>query len=236
MKLAEVMKELKSLGNPQTVKTYRRHGADGPMFGVKIGDLKKLLRKIKNDQSLAMQLWDTGNSDAMYLASLVADGSQMTKTQLNAWAKTAWWYMLSGYAVPFVAAEHRDATSIAMKWINSKKKEHIASAGWSTYSLVMATRDDSELDRDEIKSLLKQVEKEIENAPNRVRYCMNGFVISVGTYVKPLLRTAKATAKRIGKVHVEMGDTACKVPLATDSIEKIESMGRLGAKRKSTKC
>ena len=48
MKLAEVMKELKSLGNPQTVKTYRRHGADGPMFGVKIGDLKKVLRKIKN--------------------------------------------------------------------------------------------------------------------------------------------------------------------------------------------
>jgi len=229
------MRELKAMGNPQTVKTFRRHGADGPMFGVKIGDLKKVLRKIKNDQSLAMQLWDTGNSDAMYLASLVADGRQMTKTQLNAWAKSAWWYMLSGYAVPFVAAEHPDATAIAMKWISSKK-EHVASAGWSTYSLVVATRDDSDLNLSEIKTLLKRAESEIETAQNRVRYCMNGFVISVGAYVQPLFKNAKATAKRIGKVSVDMGDTACKVPLATEAIEKIESMGRVGKKRSSTKC
>lgn len=236
MKLAEVMKELKAMGNPQSVKTYRRHGADGPMFGVKIGDLKKIVRKIKDDQSLAMELWDTDNSDAMYLASLVADGSQMTKAQLNGWAKSAWWYMLSEYSVPFVAAEHKEATSIALRWINSKKKEQIASAGWSTYSLVVATRDDSELDLGEIRTLLKQVETEIESAPNRVRYCMNGFVISVGSYVKPLARNAKASAKRIGKVHVELGDTACKVPLATEAIEKVESMGRVGQKRQSVKC
>ena len=235
MKLNEVMKELKELGNPQTVKTFRNHGADGPMFGVKVGDLKKVLRKIKGDQELAMQLWDTGNSDAMYLASLVADGSKMTKTQLNAWAKSAWWYMLSGYAVPFVAAEHPDATEIALRWMKSKQ-EHIAAAGWATYSLVMASQPDEELNRDEIKALLGTVEKEIEQAPNRVRYNMNGFVISTGAYVKPLLRSAKAAAKRIGKVEVDMGDTACKVPLATDAIAKIESLGRVGKKRSSTKC
>ena len=65
---------------------------------------------------------------------------------------------------------------------------------------------------------------------------MNGFVIAVGAYVKPLLKQAEATAKKIGKVDVEMGGTACKVPLATEYIEKIESKDRVGKKRKTIKC
>ena len=65
---------------------------------------------------------------------------------------------------------------------------------------------------------------------------MNGFVISVGAYVKPLLKQAKRVAKTIGTVSVDMGDTACKVPLATEYIEKIEKMGRIGKKRKTIKC
>ena len=65
---------------------------------------------------------------------------------------------------------------------------------------------------------------------------MNGFVISVGTYVKPLLKDAKRVAKAIGKVEVDMGDTACRVPLATDYIKKVEGMGRIGKKRKTARC
>ena len=46
---------------------------------------------------------------------------------------------------------------------------------------------------------------------------MNSFVISVGGYVKPLLKAGEGgRAKKIGEVRVDMGDTACKVPLATD--------------------
>jgi hypothetical protein len=65
---------------------------------------------------------------------------------------------------------------------------------------------------------------------------MNGFVIAVGCYVEPLLEKAKAAAKAIGKVEVDMGETACKVPLATEYIEKVERMGRVGKKRKTIKC
>jgi len=235
MNVDEVMAELKSLGKEQTLATYRRHGADGEMFGVQIGDLKKVLKKIKGDQDLALSLWETGNGDAMYLAGLAADGSLMTRKQLDGWARTAWWYMLSGYSVPGVAAENEAACSLAMKWLKMKDPKRVC-AGWSTYSSVLAIRPDDELDLPEIKALLKTVEAEIDSAPNRVKYCMNSFVISVGSYVKPLLKAAKATAKKIGVVEVDMGDTACQTPLATDMIAKIESMGRVGKKRKTAKC
>lgn len=75
MTLDETMKLLASKGTDQKRKTYKRHGAPEPMFGVKIGDLKPIVKLIKGDQALALQLYATGNSDAMYLAGLVADGS-----------------------------------------------------------------------------------------------------------------------------------------------------------------
>jgi 3-methyladenine DNA glycosylase AlkD len=235
MTLKEVMSQLEKLGNEQTRKTWRTHGAMGELFGVKIGDMKSVAKKIKGDQALALQLYETGNMDAMYLAGLVADGGEMTKTQLNAWVKAASWGMHSEYTVPWVAAESPFARELALKWMDSSK-ESIASAGWNTYSGHISTTPDEEIDMKEIESLLTRVVKEIKTAPNRVRYCMNNFVIAVGSAVKPLLAKAKATAERIGKVEVDMGDTSCKVPLALDYIRKVESAGRVGTKRKTMKC
>jgi hypothetical protein len=59
------------------------------------------------------------------------------------------------------------------------KKAHVAACGWSTYGGIVATTADEDLDLGEIKALLKRVEREIDTAPNRVRYTMNGFVIAV---------------------------------------------------------
>lgn len=233
--VAEVMSALEKKGNSSTAKTYSRHGAPEATFGVKIGDLKPIAKAIKGKQDLALSLYETGNSDAMYLAGLVADGSQMTKKQIDQWVKSASWYLISEYTVPGVATEHAGARDIAMKWIKSKN-EMIASAGWCTYVGVVATRDDSDLDLSEIKDLLKKIEVEIDAAANRVRYTMNGFVIAVGSYVKPLLKQAKQTARKIGVVSCDMGDTACKVPLASEYIEKIEKRGSVGKKRKTIKC
>jgi 3-methyladenine DNA glycosylase AlkD len=231
----QIMTALKQKGSEQTRKTYARHGAPRDMFGVKVADMKLIAKQIKGNQQLALDLYDTGNSDAMYLAGMVADGKQMSKRELDAWAKGANWHMLSDCAVAGVAAESPHGHGLALKWMKSKKPL-IASAGWTTYSLRVAILPDDELDLAEIKQLIDRTVNEIHDAPNRVRYAMNNFVISVGTYVKPLFQQAKAAAKKIGAVEVDMGETNCKVPLASDYIAKVESMGRVGKKRKSSKC
>ena len=234
MNIAQVLTELRKKGSEQTRKTYARHGIDAPMFGVKVADLKLIAKKIKGEQALAMELFDTGNYDAMYLAGIVADGSQMSKKDLERWAKNSC-DAICGYTVPGVATESPLARELALKWINSKK-EPTAVCGWATYSGIVATVPDEELYLKEIQNLLDRVVEQITTAPNKVRYAMNGFVISVGGYVKPLLKAAKRAADEIGAVSVDMGDTACKVPLASAYIEKIESMGRVGKKRKTMKC
>lgn len=235
MTLAEVMAELESLGTEQTRQTWKRHGAIGPIFGVKISDMKVILKKIKNDQKLAMELFKTGNGDAMYLAGLVADGAKMSKKELETWAKSASWRMISEYTVPWVAVENPAGHELALAWIDSKK-ETIACAGWNTLGGLVAILPDEQLDFAEIQKLMDRVVKEIHKAPNRAKYCMNCYIISVGSYVKPMLAKAKAAGKSLGKVEVDVGDTDCKVPSALDYIQMVESKGKVGKKRKTMKC
>ncbi|HYV37240.1 MAG TPA: DNA alkylation repair protein, partial [Gemmataceae bacterium] len=92
------------------------------------------------------------------------------------------------------------------------------------------------LDVKELTQLLKRVEKTIHQQPDRVRYVMNSFVIAVGSYVKALTDLALQVAAKVGKVSVDMGDTACKVPFAPDYIKKVQDRGTIGKKRKSAKC
>ncbi|HSQ58428.1 MAG TPA: DNA alkylation repair protein, partial [Gemmata sp.] len=233
--LAEVMAQLKKLGTEQTKKTFMRHGAKEPFYGVKVGDLKVIQKKIRKDHQLALELFDTGNSDAMYLAGLISEPAKMTKAQLQKWVKAASWYMISCYTVAWVAAESPFARELALDWIDSDS-EQIASAGWSTYGCLVGITPDEELDLKEIEKLMNRVKAEIGSAPNRAKYCMVMFVISVGGYVAPLTAKAKAIAKALGKVEVDMGDTECQVPEALPYIEKIEKMGRVGRKRKQAMC
>jgi len=231
----QVMKQLEAKGNEQTRKTFQRHGAGDDLYGVRVADMKVIAKGIKGEQDLACALYDTGNQDAMYLAGMVADGRQMTKAQLDKWARAATWQMISEYTVPWVAAESPHGRALALKWVDAKR-EHVAAAGWNTYAGLVTTRPDDELDLDEIRGLLERIEREIDAAPDRVRYCMNGFVIAVGAYVTPLGSRAKATAKALGRVAVDMHGTACKVPVALDYIAKIEEAGKAGKKRKSIRC
>ncbi len=234
-KLAEVMKELSRHGSETVRKTLRRHGASEHILGVKIADLKVIAKEIKGNQDLAMELYRTGIGDAQYLAGLVADGRVMSRKELESWAAVADWHMISGYTVPWVASESSYARSLAMKWIRSRK-ETLKVSGWSTYAGIVTTQEDDELDLDEIRSLLQRVETDISKVPNRVRYCMNAFVIAVGSYVKPLSKTAKATAKRLGKVKSDKAETACEIPVALDYIEKIEKRGSAFKKRRTIRC
>lgn len=235
MTTKEVMTQLKSFGNEGTKKTLMKHGAKEPFYGVKVADLKKIVKKVKKDHKLSMDLYATGNSDAMYLAGLIADEDQITKSELKKWAKEAYWYYISEFTVPWVAAETKYGYDLGLEWIKSKK-ENIAAAGWSTLSSIANLRPDEELDLKKYSELLDHIGENIHDAPNRVRYVMNGFVITVGGAVKSLSKQAQKVAKKIGKVEVNVGDTACKVPLATDYIQKVIDRGSLGKKRKSARC
>jgi 3-methyladenine DNA glycosylase AlkD len=235
MTAEEIVEQLKSLGTDACAKVLRNHGARDPVLGVKVEDLKKIQKRVKKDYQLALDLFDTGIYDAMYLAGLIADDLKMTKKDLRRWVEKANCSALSEYTVAWVAAESTHGRELALEWIESKK-ESVAASGWATLSSLAAIKDDAELDLAELERLLQRVQKTIHQQPNRVRYAMNGFVIAAGSYVQALTDAALQTAAALGPVTVDMGGTACKVPSASEYIQKVQKRGTIGKKRKTAKC
>jgi 3-methyladenine DNA glycosylase AlkD len=235
MTATEIVAQLKPLGQVSYKKVLQNHGIPEPIFGVKVEELKKYQKRIKKDYQLALDLYDTGIYDAMYLAGLIADDPQMTKKDLQHWVDRAPCAALCESTVAWVAAESNHGREMALQWIDSDR-ESVASTGWATLSSLVAITDDADLDLGELKKLLQRVQKTIHQQPNRVRYAMNNFVISVGSYVKSLTDLALAIAAKIGPVSVDVGPTACKVPLASDYIKKVQARGSIGKKRKTAKC
>ncbi len=233
MTAKEIVEELRGLGTPSVKKVLLNHGVPEPLFGVKIGDMKQIQKRIKKDYQLALDLYDTGIYDAMYLAGLIADDAQMTKRDLNRWVKKAQGG-LESFTVPWVAAGSPHGNELALEWIESKQ-ENVAVAGWATLTSLVSIKDDADLDIPELKHLLQHVQKTIHQQPNHVRYAMNGFVIALGTYVQPLADLAMRAAEKIGRVSVDMGNTACEVPYAPDYIQKARQRTG-GKKRKTVKC
>ena len=230
----EVLRQLESFGDGQIKKILMTHGAKEPLYGVRVADLKKIQKKVKVDHHLALELFDTGHYDAMYLAGLIADDMRMTKKDLERWSRTAY-AGISEYTLPWVAAQGRFGWEMGLAWIASKK-EPVAAAGWMTLSCVVALTPDDALDMKALATLLVRVGKEIHRAPNRVRAAMNNFMIAVGSYVTPLSGKAVAAARAIGEVPVDAGGTACKIPYAPEYIERVAKRGSIGKKRKTVKC
>lgn len=235
MTAKQILAELEPLGSDSYKKVMLNHGVKEPFFGVKISDLQKMRKRIKKDYQLALDLYDTGNYDAMYLAGLIADDARMTKKNLQRWIANATHSPLAGSTVPWVAAGSPHGWELGLEWIDSKKAL-IAEAGWATLRSLVSIKDDSELDLAELKRLLERVRKTIHQAPDAVRYQMNSFVIAVGSYVKSLSDTALQIAEKIGPITVDMGNTSCQVPFAPDYIRKVQKRGAIGKKRKSAKC
>lgn len=230
----DIVAELKALASAQTKKSWMTHGAREPYLGVKVADMKKIQKRIKTNYQLALDLYDTGIADAMYLAGLIADDAKMTMADLQRWVEAANSDWVVEYTVPWVSSASPHGRALALKWIESADAS-IAAAGWQTYSSILAIKADAELDMAEITALLQRIAKSIQQQPNRVKYVMNGFVIAVACYVKALHPLAVQIAHGLGAVAVELAG-ACQIPFAPDHIKKFEARSTIGKKRKSPKC
>lgn len=217
MSLAETMRALEKAGNAQARKTYARHGAEEPMFGVRIGSLKTLVDKIGVDHELALALWETGNHDARILAMKIADPAKLTPADLDRWAAGQRMRMCNGYMTA-LAAEGPHGPTKAKEWL-ADSDAAMRALGWGLAGhlaqLNEGIRDDWFVKR------LAFIEKKIHSAANWERDAMNMAVISIGGRNDVLCKAALAAAKRIGKVEVDHGDTSCKTPDAGPYIEKM---------------
>lgn len=216
MQLEEAMRRLEKAGSAQTRKTWQRHGAKEPMFGVKFSDLGALVREIDTDHALAVALWGTGNHDARQLAVMIDDASKTTRKQLDAWVRETRSPMLLD-AIAGLAAETPHAADLADAW-RAAGDEWVTRAGWMLVSK-MGLRVPGVPDA-WFRERLDAIPKAIGSAPNRAREAMLHAMIGIGARTAALRKRALAVAAKVGKVEIDHGDTSCKTPDVAGALEK----------------
>ncbi|WP_019241671.1 MULTISPECIES: DNA alkylation repair protein [Bacillus] len=235
MNIDMVMQELEALGKERTKKIYISNGAHEPLFGVATGAMKPIAKKIKINQSLAEELYATGNYDAMYFAGIIADPKAMTELDFNRWMDSAYFYMLSDYVVAVTLAEADIAQEVADKWIASGEELKM-SGGWSCYCWLLGNRLDVEFSESKIANMLEMVKNTIHDSPERTKSAMNNFLYTVGVSYLPLHELALETAKAVGLVEVKRDKKKSSFLNAYESIQKEVDRGKLGFKRKYVRC
>ncbi|MGG0666679.1 DNA alkylation repair protein [Viridibacillus arvi] len=235
MNLQTVMQELEALGKERTKKMYITNGAHEPLFGVATGAMKPIAKKIKINQSLAEELYATGNYDAMYFAGIIADPKAMTESDFDRWMDGAYFYMLSDYVVAVTLAEADIAQDVADKWIASGEELRM-SAGWSCYCWLLGNRLDEEFSESKIANMIEIVKNTIHVSPERTKSAMNNFLYTVGISYLPLHEKAVDIAKAVGPVEVKRDNKKSSFLNAFESIQKEVDRGKIGFKRKHVRC
>ncbi|RKH38488.1 DNA alkylation repair protein [Corallococcus llansteffanensis] len=222
MTLEETMRELERLGSQQTRKTYLRHGAPEPLSGVNFGALTTLKKRVGTDPALARALWASGHTEARLLATMVVDAPALSWAELETWAKSLDWHTLTDVFVTNVALRSPHARR-ALGWTRSTS-EWVGRAGWQLLaSLLVKTTVLTGEDAEDLAPWLARIEQELPTAKNRVREAMNSALIALGSSGGALQKAALQTAKHLGRVEVDHGDTACETPDATQYIRKMQA-------------
>ena len=65
-----------------------RYGIVAPkVFGVSVGDIRAMAKRLGRDHDLALALWKTGWYEARMLTAFVDDPARVTPAQMDRWAK-----------------------------------------------------------------------------------------------------------------------------------------------------
>ena len=217
MNAREILATLKKLGKPQTAAIYKRHGSGDNVFGVLTSEIGKLRKTIKIDHTLALELWKSGNAEARMMALQIADPAKLTRRDADGLVNDGPVHFVGCYLSGLVARSPI-ADDTMRAWMKSRD-ECPREIGYGILAERLKSDPASVSDR-HAANILATIEKEIHRSPNWARYAMNSALISIGVF-KPALRgKAIETAKRIGKVEVDHGETNCTTPDAAPYIEK----------------
>lgn len=231
MPVRTALADLEAAGTEQNRKIYARHGAREPMFGVSYGELNRLAKRYRGDHDLGVELFASGNHDARQLAAKIVDPARFTVKLADEWVRAVDCY-ITAEAVAGVVSNSPVARSRSDAW-RDRRSEWVASTGWGVAAFSAA--DEAVWSNADLQALLKQIEHEIHDRPNRVRHEMNMAIITIGLRSPGLRRNAVATAKRVGPVVVDHGETNCKTPDAIGYIEKTVAHREAKAATKTAK-
>ncbi|MFD5095755.1 DNA alkylation repair protein [Amycolatopsis thailandensis] len=169
---AEVMAELAALEDPRARQVNEKHGDD---HGVNLGKLRALAKRLKTQQGLALELWETDDTAAKLLALLICRPKAFERAELDRMVREARTPKVHDWLVNYVVKKSPHAEELRLAW-SADPDPVVASAGWALTTERVAKKP-AGLD---LTRLLDVIEAEMKTAPDRLQWAMNHCLAQIG--------------------------------------------------------
>ncbi|UCD48720.1 MAG: DNA alkylation repair protein [Phycisphaerales bacterium] len=212
----EVLRRLKTLGNPQAVAGMARFGVHVPdAWGVSAPKLRALAKEVGKDHKLADQLWRSGVHDARLLATLVDDPAEVTRRQMERWAQDFNSWALCDAACGCLFDKTPYGWDKALEW-PEREAEYVKRAGF----VLMATLavHDKEAPDERFEQFLPYLVRHAIDERNFVKKGINWALRQIGKRNCHLNELAIRTAQQIHKL-----DSSSARWIAADALRELAS-------------
>lgn len=170
--LTSVLAELAALEDPKVRAVNERHGDD---HGVNLGKLRAIAKRLKTQEELARELWDTGDTAARLLSILICRPKSFTQDELDAMLREARIPKVHDWVLSYVVKKSAHAQELREIWF-ADPDPVVASAGWALTADRVA-RNPEGLD---LAALLDTIEANMKEAPDRLQWAMNTCLGHIG--------------------------------------------------------
>ncbi len=218
MNVKEILAQLQSLGDDARRKHNTKAGAPDNQFGVKLGDIRALAKKLKANHELALELWDTGNVEAQLLATLIIQPRSLSANELDKLTRSTTCAQVADWLNAYVVAQHPEQETLREKWMKAKDR-WAARAGWN----LTASRVNKDAHGLDLPGLLDRIEKELPKALPEVQWTMNNTLAAIGIHHPKLRKRVIAIGEEIGLYRdwpVSKGCTPPYVPVWVEAMVK----------------
>ncbi|KAF2330302.1 DNA alkylation repair protein [Flavobacterium daemonense] len=209
MTAKEILAQLKSLGDEKVFAQNKKRGASENQFGVKMGDIRTLAKKIKINHELALELWDTENADARFLAILIIDPKKLSNEQIAKMVSSEKFVHIADWFYSYIIKDYADRETLRQAWMHTSDVMH-GRAAWSLTSGCVA-RNPEILD---LPALLDRIENEMPTAAPEVQWTMNSTLAQIGIKFPEYRERALAIGEKLGIYRDYPTSKGCTSPFA----------------------
>jgi 3-methyladenine DNA glycosylase AlkD len=218
MKPDEILEQLRALGNEKVRAQNAKAGAGDNQFGVRLGDIRRLAKKIRTDHSLALALWETGNVDAQFLAVLLIEPGKLSDEEMNRMVRSISFARVADWFSSYVVRKHPGKEAFRQAWLAADDR-WAARAGWDLTAERVA-RSPSGLD---LSALLDRIESEMPGADPEVQWTMNNTLAAIGINLPDHRERAIGIGEKLGIYRDYPVPKGCTSPFAPIWIEAMVS-------------
>ena len=212
--LEDALKQLESLGNEgvraQNAKSsVFGDGAGDNQFGVALGDIRMVAKKIKTNHALALSLWDAGNVDAQFLATLLIEPKKLSAKEMDRLVRSIAYVRVADWLISYVLANFPEKETLRAGWMDDADR-WAARAGWQ----LTASRVAKSPDGLDLPALLDRIESEMADARPEVQWTMNNTLATIGIHFPKLRKRAIAIGEKLGIYRNYPVSKGCTSPFA----------------------